>query len=283
MANRLLKWIAAAIVLVGGLTVAQAQTAAPVRPAVVPADFTITPFGYFHPSCIQHLAEGDEVRRDEALIRHTNGTATNIQACAYPHYKADGVKVVGDDPPVEQPNISHSWIVSESVTDTTSYGFLTAEWTVPPAPASNDGQTIFYFPGLEQSSKVVTILQPVLGWNNDFRPSAVWSIASWNCCVTGTVQEATPQHANPGDTILGYMYATCSTLVVKCATWNIITQDLQSGNFSQLTNTSNFNQAFNWAFGGVLEVYGVKQCSDYPHSLNGWSAAQESPHLILTR
>ena len=36
----------------------------------------------------------------------------------------------------------------------------------------------------------VSIIQPVLGWNRDY-PSA-WSIASWNCCVTGTVFEAAP-------------------------------------------------------------------------------------------
>ena len=31
--------------------------------------------------------------------------------------------------------------------------------------------------------------------------------------------------------------------------------------------TSSFGQTFNWAFGGVLEVYNVAQCSDYPPSI----------------
>lgn len=45
--------------------------------------------------------------------------------------------------------------------------------------------------------------------------------------------------------------------------------DLQNGKSSELVKTSNFKQTFNWAFGGVLEVYNVKQCSDYPNQPNG--------------
>jgi hypothetical protein len=107
-----------------------------------------------------------------------------MHVCNSPHYRGDGQKVNEDERGVKDPNISHSWIVSESVTNTSSYGFLSANWSVPPTPSSNDGQTLFYFPCLEDSNDVVTIIQPVLGWNADF-PSA-WGIASWNCCVSGT-------------------------------------------------------------------------------------------------
>ena len=76
--SRLLKLIANTM-LVAGLTAAQAQTAAgQKRPATVPADYFNTPFGYFHPSCVTHLAKGDVVRKDESAIRHTNGTSDNI-------------------------------------------------------------------------------------------------------------------------------------------------------------------------------------------------------------
>jgi len=37
-----------------------------------------------------------------------------------------------------------------------------------------------------------------------------------------------------------------------------------NGNSSELLKTSNFGQTFNWAFGGVLEVYNIVQCGDYP-------------------
>jgi hypothetical protein len=244
---------------------AQAQTTA--GPNIIPPGFVITPFGYFHPSCVVHLAEGDELRPDQQLIRHANGATGRMPACIYPHYRADGEKVMTDERGVKDPNIVHSWIVYESVTTTSSYGGLHALWSVPPTPPSNDGQILYFFPGLEDTPDVVTILQPVLGWNADY-PSE-WGIASWNCCEKGTTYEATPQHASPGDTILGYMFDTCPAGTVTCSSWDVYTLDLQNGKSSELVKTSNFKQTFNWAFGGVLEIYNVKQCSDYPNQPNG--------------
>ena len=167
MKNALLKLIAIATVLVAGLTAAQAQiTAGPNRPATVPSGYLITPFGYFHPSCVAQLAEGDELRPDDHVIRHPNGSSSNMHVCAYPHYRANGDKVVGDERAAKDPNISHAWIEYASVTTTSSYGFLYAFWSVPPTPTSKDGQTLFFFPGLEDINDVVTIIQPVLGWNS---------------------------------------------------------------------------------------------------------------------
>jgi hypothetical protein len=216
------------------------------------------------------LAEGDELlmHPSQRGIKHADGTISPMPVCGHPHYRGDGQKVDGDERGVKDPNISHSWIVSESVTNNSSYGFLSANWSVPPTPASNDGQTLYYFPGLEDSNDVVTIIQPVLGWNSDF-PSA-WGIASWNCCVSGTTFEATPQQVSPGDTILGYMFNTCPHGTLSCNSWDIVTWDLQNGKFSQLLMTSSFGQTFNWAFGGVLEVYNIAQCSDYPDTPNGF-------------
>jgi len=49
-----------------------------------------------------------------------------------------------------------------------------------------------------------------------------------------------------------------------------VTYDLQNGKQSKLMNTSSFKQTFNWAFGGAVEVYNIKQCSDYPSNGNYW-------------
>src|ERR1700726_121067 len=59
--------------LVAGLAEAQAP-AGPKRPAAVPADFVVTPFGYFHPSCVNHLAKGDVLWQDENAIQRANRT-----------------------------------------------------------------------------------------------------------------------------------------------------------------------------------------------------------------
>jgi len=264
--SQLLKSIAFAM-LVACLAAAQAP-AGPMRPAAVPADFVVTPFGYFHPSCVNHLAQGDVLREDLKVIERKSGT-TQPLACAYPHFEADGTKEVGDLKPVgdgksQPPYIGHSWIEYASIHDTYDYGLVYSEWTVPPAPSSNDGQTIYLFNGLEQYSGDVSIIQPVLGWNGNGLSN--WSIAAWNCCPNGTTNEATPTSVNSGDQIEGYQYPTCSAGTKTCATWIVVALDDQNEHFSQLIDTPNEGQTFNWAFGGVLEVYNITQCSDYPAS-----------------
>jgi hypothetical protein len=288
-----LKFIAAVAMPVAGIIAAQAQTPqagpglAPLpqgqlpqapqaqtsvgskRPGSVPSNYVITPFGYFDPSCVVHLGQRDELQPSNGVIHHADGTNGQMPRCGFAHYRADGQAGYGDEKGAKDPNISHAWIVSLSTTTSSSFGFLSAEWSVPPTPASNNGQILFYFPGLEDFKDVVTIIQPVLGWNSDF--ASAWGIASWNCCVSGTVFEGPPQRVNPGDTILGYMFETCGGGVLSCGTWDIVTWDLQNGKFSELLNTSSFGQTFNWAFAGVLEVYNIVQCSDYPNNPNGFA------------
>jgi hypothetical protein len=204
--------------------------------------------------------------QDESAIQHANGTFENIQECAYPHFEADGTKIIGDGRPVgdasaQPPSIKHSWIEYASIHDTANYGQIYAEWDVPPEPTSDDGQTVYFFNGLEQYSGDVTIVQPVLGWNGDY--SSRWGIAAWNCCKKGTTQEASPAKVDPGDHLEGYVFNNCSAGTTKCGSWTIVIVDEENGNYSQMT-TKNFGQTFNWAFGGVMEVYGIAKCSDYP-------------------
>jgi hypothetical protein len=289
MKNALLKFIAIAAMHVATIGAVQAQTpAGPNRPATVPSGYVITPFGYFHPSCVGHLAEGDVLRSEQHFIQHADGSTAQIYSCNYPHYRADGEMVYGDERKVTDPNISHSWIVaadcvasstSACYAGTTSFGLLSAEWSVPYAPASNDGQTLYFFPGLEDINDVVTIIQPVLGWNGDF--ASAWGIASWNCCVTGTAYEATPQRVSPGDTIYGAIACSAGcTGGNSSSSWNVVATDMQNGKSSQLLNTSSFKQIFNWAFSGVLEVYNVKQCTDFPgNSLISFNDVQLANNL----
>ena len=126
-----------------------------------------------------------------------------MPACSHPHYRGDGQKVTRMSRGFRTPTSATPGSYLRAPPPKCLIGFLSAEWSVPPTPASNDGQILFYFPGLEDSNDVVTIIQPVLGWNSDY--ASAWGIASWNCCISGTTYEATPQKVNPGDTILGYM------------------------------------------------------------------------------
>jgi hypothetical protein len=258
--SRFLKSIAFTM-LVAGLTAAQAPAGLR-RPAAVPADYVITPFGYFHPSCVNHLAQGDEIREDAKVVAHKDGTSRPISECAYPHFRADGEEVNGQERGVQDPNISHAWIEYASIHGAVDYEQIYSEWEVPPNPSSNDGQVVYLFNGLEDINNVVTIIQPVLGWNSDY--SAAWGIAAWNCCFSGDTWEGTPAHVNPGDHLEGYVFSNCSSGTRTCPSWDIVIVDQENGNFSELLSVPNHGQTFNWAFGGVLEVYNIAQCSDYP-------------------
>jgi hypothetical protein len=244
-----------------GLVAAQTP-AGPRRPAAVPADYVVTPFGYYHPVCVNHLAKGDVLLQDEKAIHRANGTYEKIPACAYPHFKADGVKVIGDERAVLPPEITHAWVEYAGATITTSFRRLSANWNVPASPANNDGQTVYLFPGLEDTNDVVTILQPVLAWNADFKNA--WGIASWNCCVSGSVNESAPVQVNVLDVIYGSMVPTCEAGVESCATWDVATYDVTTNKSTSLTATSSDGQTFNWAIAGALEVYDLVQCGDYP-------------------
>ena len=47
--------------------------AGPNRPAQVPEEYIVTPFGYFHPSCVVHLAKGEEVL-EGGKVQKADGT-----------------------------------------------------------------------------------------------------------------------------------------------------------------------------------------------------------------
>jgi hypothetical protein len=230
------------------------------RPAAVPEGYVVTPFGYFHPSCVREVGSGDTVLADGRVQHADGGVDAAVSACAYPRYSARGeVVAAGPNPP----SIGHSWIESGNAVNTTSaFSELTTNWTVPPAPTSSDGQTIYMFPGMEDFDNVELIIQPVLGWDADFENA--WGIASWNCCAKGVTWESAPEPVHSGDVILGTIKSTCPAGTKSCAKWNIITEDQTTGKSTTLSKTPSEGQTFTWAQGGVLEVYGIAKCGDYP-------------------
>jgi hypothetical protein len=207
--------------------------AGPHRPAGVPSNFVITPFGYFHPSCVLQLKKGEHVDNGGVLHR-ADGSTAEVGACQYPHYMPSGEMAAGPSqtdnsatepateqeqgaftqpsttqPSTTQPSITHSWIENSQIAASggPALGKEVSTWTVPPAPLINDGQTVFFFPGLETaySSGGNSILQPVIEYTD-----GAWSAASWNCCQSGTANESTPIAVNPGDTMLGTTVMTCA-------------------------------------------------------------------------
>lgn len=210
------------------------------RPAGVPQNYLITPFGYFHPSCVREVADGARLMDADAP-----------PACAIrAHFDAQGKAAAATGPATKAPRAADSlaaingWVEDSELVATSPYAGISASWQVPAAPASRNGQVVYFFPGLQDSRNVQSIL--------------------WNCCRNGAANYSTPRAASSGDLIAGRVWHDCAADAAACGSWNVETRDATQNTLTTLSHTSNYGQSFNWAFGGVLEVYGVANCQNYP-------------------
>ena len=225
----------------------------------------ITPSGYFHPSCVWQLAEGDALDAEDLATEHADGSRENIPACEYPDYTARGEIAIEGSGELWPPVINKSWIEDAETTIDGPYGELDATWTVPPAPTSDDQQVFGFFPGLQKKHDLSTpILQPVLSWNayfHDFPDE--WDIHSEYCCPKNNDMHSTPVMVHPGDKIKGFIRQTCAAGTSPCPTWKVTTMDVTQNNKTTFPIKKNA-VIFDWAFAGALEVIQLTQCSDYP-------------------
>lgn len=233
------------------------------RPQGVPTHFVVTPNGYFSPQCVQVVHARERLRTDGS-IQQADGTLRTPAACTQAHYALNGSRVEtnGTTTAAAQranPTIN-GWVESTNYASNINIGRITASWTVPSAPNNQSGQVVYFFPGLEQLPTVVSILQPVLGWNG-YGDNA-WTMASWNCCVNGTTYHSDPISVASGDGIIGDTYSTCGAGVANCGTWAIVSEDLHTG--QNTTLYTNPQGSPTWVFGSVLEAYGVNTCDQFP-------------------
>jgi hypothetical protein len=252
------------------LPLATRPPAGPHRPAGVPSNYVITPFGYFHPSCVLQLNKGEHMDVG-GMLHHADGSTAQVGPCQYPRYMPSGELVAApsqtnnsvteqDQGTPIQLSITHSWIENSEIFTSGGLGEEVSTWTVPPFPLINEGQDVAFFPGLQTAygAGQDSILQPVIEY-----VGGVWYAASWNCCQSGTVWESTPIVVNPGDTMLGTTVMTCAAGTTNCRTWNVITEDQTTHQSTELSNTPTGYEIY-FATGGALEVYYVNQCLDYP-------------------
>jgi hypothetical protein len=263
------------------LLVAQEQTALPLppagpnRPRGVPADYVITPFGYFHPSCVLQLKKGESFL-EGGVLRHADGSTETVPFCPYPHYWPSGElaptgSLEAKKTAVEQetgttpPPVVNGWVESSNcflpfncAPGVASFGKVVSTWTVPPLPLVQDGQTVYFYPGLEGNGS--DILQPVLGTI----AAQPWAFASWHCCPANTADTSPWISVNPGDTLVGTIEMTCAAGTTACSTWNVVSEDQTTNQTTELSATPIVGETLGWAFEGVMEAYGILQCADYP-------------------
>jgi hypothetical protein len=149
--------------------------------------------------------------------------------------------------------------------------YFTTTWVVPPAPSSDDGQTVYLFNGLQPSTGTTWILQPVLQWGPSAEGGgAYWAIGNWYVPPPNlglTAQQTSLIQVNPGDELQGVMVLTAQS----ASDFSYVSKFIGHSSIDlTVTDIPVLDQAFE-----TLECYGktkdsttntypLTSCADYP-------------------
>ena len=161
--------------------------------------------------------------------------------------------------PGDVPGFGSGWIADAFWTNNSGNpvrSFRTS-WSVPPAPTTNSGQTIFLFNGIDPADPSQAILQPVLQWGPSHAGGGpFWTVASWYVLGNGQAFFTTPVPVNPGDVLVGAMTLTGQSnglFSYQSEFQGIAGTELPVQNVAELV----------WC-NETLEAYSITACSDYP-------------------
>ncbi|KAF8313644.1 hypothetical protein DL93DRAFT_2167757 [Clavulina sp. PMI_390] len=215
----------------------------------------LTPFGERPVANVHTVPAGGKIQHvgNQVQVVDAKGTLLHVA-------ENSGTKVRDEPTPASKGSLpatlQNGWIAYAYWynTGTSPIKSFTTTWTVPPIPATNNGQTLFTFNSIEPASGDA-IIQPVL----QYGPSAAgggayYAVASWYL-VGSAVYHTTPVRVRPGQTLTGAIYLTGGS----STSYNYITS------FTNIPATSLnvFGAAqLVWAT-ETLEVYGVQYASDF--------------------
>jgi|GEM_PF-2526998 len=222
-------------------------------------EYVTTPSGQVHKSCVHAVANGTTVGKKPA--------------CAYKAILSNRAKLASTK--ITEPTVN-GWVEAsyQYAPSPGWFSYSSAGWYVPWNPSSS-GALVYYFPGFENTSGSMSIIQPVLQWgNNGAFGGNYWVIASWFVDSNGTYYYSTPVATSAGQTIDGTMAGSSCTAAGVC-TWTITTAIRDTGASTALTVRPGY--VYNLAFPFALEAYNLTACSQYP--ANGAAAAYNYMYL----
>jgi len=206
---------------------------------------TLTPHGQRDASKMHEVPQGGEVRIADNEI-HLLDASGNVVHVA--ENDADTVK-----PYPSGWTAYAQWINSAS--GASPINFFNTTWSVPPAPASNDDQTVFLFNSLVPTASGA-ILQPVVQWGGSAAGGgAYWSVASWYLVGSSTYY-TTLIDVNAGDVLEGVLSLTST----DGTNYDYVSS---FSNIEGTSITATNSVELTWAT-ETLECYGITQISDYP-------------------
>jgi hypothetical protein len=158
-------------------------------------------------------------------------------------------------PPAAFPNGWQTYAWWDSADQSITY--FSTEWSVPSAPSTSSGQTIFLFNGIQNTGTGYGILQPVLQWGSSGAGGgAYWTVASWYVASSGQAFHTNLIRVDPGTKLQGVMTQTSVAGALynySCTFQGIANTTLPVTNIAPL----------HWA-NETLECYGLTKCSDMP-------------------
>ena len=246
-------------------------------------NLVLTPGGYRDASLVHHVPPGTTLALTEGRLQHLRDDGTLIADYGLLQNRAAGRPLhplnVSQHPDVDLtfgktvllgrplpkdtvvPAFGSGWITYTSWTNSTGtpVSLFSTTWTVPPAPTTNNGQVVFLFNGIQNSTM---IYQPVLQWG----PSAAgggprWSVASWYADgQSGHSFHSNLVDVSEGQVLTGVMSLTRQTGALfdyGCVFTGIAGTSLPVSGIEQLT----------WCI-ETLEAYGITTPSDYPNTFD---------------
>lgn len=226
----------------------------------IPEGMVVTPGG-LRPKSLVHLIEPDHV---------LDGTGNHLQKL-----DPNGLVVADFGPipshpgnvplmpgnvvvlPKEAPALGDGWIASAHWNNDTGtpISFFATTWIVPRTPATQSGQLIYLFNGIQNSTM---IYQPVLQWGyNGIFGGNYWGVASWYADGKGgQAHYSQYTQVNTGQILIGVMTLTSQS-------GNLYNYDCQFQGITNSRLTIQNVQELTYAV-ETLEAYGVTKASDYP-------------------
>ena len=229
--------------------------------ASMPDDLVITPGGPRPRSLVHLIEDGTVLDGADGRLRKLGGAREVLADFGVLPQRTHGVPLqpgnVTHLRPEAAPAFGHGWITFASWSNATGkpVSSFTTTWVVPDPPATQSGQLLYLFSGIQNSTM---IYQPVLQWGESPAGGGdYWAVASWYVDgENGVAFHSSAVQVNPGDTLVGVMTLTGqsgSQFSYNCGFNGIANASLPISNVDELT----------WLI-ETLECYGITKASDYP-------------------
>jgi hypothetical protein len=224
-------------------------------------NLVLTPGGYRDPSLVHMIEPGHVLRITDGRFQKVHRSGKVVKEFG-PVLRRGGERPLMPRnvfvPPEIVPTFGTGWITYADWSNNTGtpVSSFASTWVVPPEPATQSGQTIFLFNGIQNTSM---IYQPVLQWGpSQAGGGNYWSIASWYADGQGGVAFYTPTvRVKTGDILVGVMTLTGqpgnNLFNYNCEFQGIANTSLPIERVDELT----------WCI-ETLEAYKITACSDYP-------------------